>query len=213
MVAAINLASSVQLLLILSVIGTRRRAEAHLGFLGVCVACIWLLLSTVPNSRFSRSGEGDYRDWLGAILPQSLVLVGGYGGSEGSYGDLDFTHSVWAPLIANLPVLAVLAWWFTRRYGTVRRTAVEGGLSWLRWRFPALLSRLPIRWPGRCVALVWLDLRQALPMCLAGLVLAGLLAAVNVLSSSGFDTQLPWRVAGHGRDCGGPKPLQLSLPF
>jgi hypothetical protein len=197
MVTAINMVSSVQLLLILSVIGTRRRAESHLGFLGVCAACAWLLLMTVPNSRFSRSGESDPRDWLGALLPQSLVVVGGVGGAEGYYGDLEFTHSVWAPLAVNLLVLAALAWWFTRRYGTIRRPATEVSPSRLRWRLPALLSRLPLRWPGRCSALIWLDLRQALPMCFAGLVLAALLATANVLSSpSPFNVQLPWRIAG-----------------
>lgn len=197
LVTAINMASSVQLLLILSVIGTRRRAESHLGFLGVCAACAWLLLLTVPNSRFDRNGESDPRDWLGALVPQSLIIIGGAGGSEGYYGDLDFTHSVWGPLAANLLVLAALAWWFTRRYGTIRRPAVEGSPSRLRWRFPAVLSRMPLRWPGRCSALIWLDLRQAVPMCLAGLVLAGLLAMVNVLSShSPVDATLPWRIAG-----------------
>lgn len=197
MATAINAASSLQLLLILSAIGARRRAESHLGFIGVCGACVWLLLLTVPNSRFSPSGEGDFRDWLGAIVPQSLVVAGGYGGNEGSYDDLDFTDSFWAPLSANLPVLAVLAWWSARRYGTARCTAVEGSPTWLRWRFPALISRLPVRWPGRGPALAWLDLRQAVPMCLAGLVLAVLLAAANVLSShSPFDASLPERIAG-----------------
>ncbi|HTU22346.1 MAG TPA: hypothetical protein VMG10_30180 [Gemmataceae bacterium] len=196
MVTAVNLASSVQLLLILSVIGTRRRAESHLGFLGVCGACLWLLLSTVPNSRSDPNGEGDYRDGLGAILPQSLLVSYGYKTSEGEYGDLKFTHSVWAPLAVNLPVLTVLAWWFTRRYGTIPPTAVEGGPSRLRWRFPAFFSHLPIRWPGRCSALVWLDLRQALPMCLAGLMLATLLAAANVLSPyPHFDPQVSWQIA------------------
>jgi hypothetical protein len=197
LVAAINVASSVQLLLILSVVGTRRRAETHLGFAGVCGACAWLLLMTVPNSRFDLSGESDPRDWLGALVPQSLVVVAGSASSEGDYGDLHFTHTVWPPLTVNLLLLAALAWWFTRRYGTISCTVVEGSLSRLRWRLPALFSRLPIRLPDRCSALVWLDLRQAVPMCLAGLVLAALLATINLLSSDvGFDASLPWRIAG-----------------
>jgi hypothetical protein len=55
---------------------------------------------------------------------------------------------------------------------------------------------VPIRWPGRVAALVWLDLRQAVPMCLAGLVLACLFVASEVVSIAGIDSRLPQRIVG-----------------
>jgi len=105
-------------------------------------------------------------------------------------------QSVWPALAANLLVLTALAWWFARRYGTRPMATVMKRRPRLRWRLPPLLSRIPIRWPGRLAALVWLDLRQALPMCLAGLALACLMAALGIVTEERFDSRLPQRIAG-----------------
>jgi ABC-type transport system involved in multi-copper enzyme maturation permease subunit len=191
-VAAIATASSVQLLLILSVIGARRRAQAHLGFIGAFVASVWFLLQGLSLI----SGDTRFVNWCAAIVPQSLVLVLSYQDAGASFGDLWFAQFVWLPLAANLLVLAALGWWFARRYGSRPLAAPKNGPHWLSLRLPSILPHFPIRWPGRIAALLWLDLRQALPMCVAGLALACLLAAVNAVGDQGFDSLLPQRIAG-----------------
>jgi hypothetical protein len=175
-VVGITIASSVELLLLLSIIGARRRAESHIGFLGACMAFGWLILAMAGASK------PEVRNWLGAILPQCLVINYSYGDLNGSYfGDLSFARSVWPALAVNLLVLATLATWFTFRYGTRRPTLIAKHSWSLHLAMPAVLSRLPISWPGRVVALIWLDLRQAMPMCLAGLGLAVLFTVFTLL--------------------------------
>jgi hypothetical protein len=190
-VVGIAIASSVEFLLLLSIIGARRRAESHIGFLGACLAFGWLIISGVGDH------NPDVRSWLGAILPQCLVINYGYGDLNGSsFGDLSFAPSVWPALAANLLVLATLATWFTFRYGT-RRPAPAAKRSWsLHFGLPAVLSRLPIRWPGRVVALIWLDLRQAMPMCLAGLGLAILFTILQFVDQPGISSNLTGKVMG-----------------
>jgi ABC-type transport system involved in multi-copper enzyme maturation permease subunit len=100
-------------------------------------------------------------------------------------------------LAGNLLMLTGLAWGFARRYGTRQPAPIIERSTRFRWQLPAILSRLPIRWPGRVAALVWLDLRQAVPMCLAGIVLACLMTAVSLISESGVDARrLPDQIAG-----------------
>ena len=191
-IVGISIASSVEFLLLLSVIGARRKAESHIGFLGACLAFGWVILVAAGNN------NQDARNWLGAILPQCLVINYGYGDLNGSYfGDLSIARSVWPALAANLLVLATLAFWFTVRYGT-RRPALTTKHSWsLHFGMPAVLSRLPIRWPGRIAAMIWLDLRQAMPMCFAGLGLAVLFTGVTLLFEPGTRSNFAEATAGH----------------
>ena len=179
-VMAIVLAQSVELLLILCALGARRRSESHVGFLGAPLALFWLL---AQEARIGVSASyQDSMSWLGTGLPQSLLINYGYGDANGpSYGDLDIASRVWMPLALNLFVLALLAWWFARRYGTARR-ASKRRIAWTAaWRRrPVLQSYVPFRWPGRTAALVWLNLRQSLPLALSGLLVACLMATAQI---------------------------------
>jgi ABC-type transport system involved in multi-copper enzyme maturation permease subunit len=168
--ATISVASASELLLILCVIGARRRSEAQVGFLGAVLGFAWILPTSLLNT-FSESSYKTAVNWLGGLLPQSLVLPHSYSMMEGSYDDIEFAGFIWDPLCLNLLALAGLSVWFTHRFaGAVPWTAERK--TRFPWRLPPLLSRLPLRLPGRAAALVWLDLRQSVPLAVAGLALA-----------------------------------------
>ena len=86
---------------------------------------------------------------------------------------------MWSPLFLNLLVLVGLSAWFVRRYAAALPWAGERR-AWARWRPPVLLSGLPLRWPGRAAALIWLDLRQSVPLAFAGLTLAFFMAVAGI---------------------------------
>ncbi|HET6328307.1 MAG TPA: hypothetical protein VFG04_26735 [Planctomycetaceae bacterium] len=177
--ASIAAAQGIELLLILAVIGARRRSEAHVGFIGAIVGFGWFVATGVRDSGF-----GSRIDWLGAVLPQTLVIAWGYSTAEGHYSDLEFASRVWGPLCLNLLTLVGLSAWFTRRYAAAFLSARPPS-SWKIWRPPALLSRLPLRWPGRVAALISFDLRQSVPLALAGLALAFFMAVAQLFISWG----------------------------
>jgi hypothetical protein len=175
--AAIAAASASELLLILSVIGARRRNEAHVGFIGAVFAFAWI----VPTQMLNGYRGSSYRtaNWIAGLLPQCLAIPWGYGTPRGQYTDLEIASLVWGPLCLSLLVIVGLCIWFTRRFATAlpwmceRRTRIN-------WRVPPVFSRLPLRLPGRAAALVWLDLRQSLPLAIAGLSLAFFVSVTQI---------------------------------
>lgn len=194
-VTAVAIAGGIQLLLILSIFGARRRSEAHIGFFGATLAFGWLILMGV------RTMSENANWWLTALLPVSFITCYGYGGEGGSYTDLDMARTIWAPLSVNALLLALLACWFVRRYGTrltVRQSRRRFRLGW----WPAVWSRVPVPLPNRAAALVWINLRQSLPIALCGLIIAALFTLVELSQCNdprdGFRNQLPgftWAVA------------------
>jgi hypothetical protein len=190
-VTAVVIACGVEFVLLLSVFGAKRKAESQIAFFGVVAAVGWMLaqgLYDVMNG------------WVGALLPSSFIILYSYGTLEGDYTDLTFAHSLWLPLLVNLGVLGLLTWWFVERYGTGRAAVAPEKRSAWKLRVPSLLSGLPVPVPNRAAALIWLNLRQSLPLALAGLLLASLIAltTVNSLGNESFRSQLPanmWWVA------------------
>jgi ABC-type transport system involved in multi-copper enzyme maturation permease subunit len=176
--AAIAAASASELLLILSVIGARRRSEAHIGFIGAVLAFAWMLPIGTLNAFQGRSYPTGV-NWLAGLLPQSLVSPHSYGMPEGSYDDLEFARLIWWPLCLNLLLLIGLCVWFTHRFAAAVPWLSERSTR-IYWRLPPLFSRLPLRLPGRTAALVWLDLRQSVPLALAGLALAFFMSVAQV---------------------------------
>lgn len=178
---SVSVAQACELLIIISVIGARRRAEAHVGFLGAVVAFAWILPWGL-RIEFEEMGGPLWGEWCGAILPQSLAICLSYSDANGgSFEDLLVARAFWGPLGLNLLVLAGLGALFARRYGGQATMSPEAGPSRFRWQVPAVMSRLPIRWPGRGFALAWLDMRQSLPLALAGLALACLMTIVTLM--------------------------------
>ena len=176
---AISIASGTQLLVILSIIGARLKSEAQVGFCGAVVAFAWLMLAGI------RSFFPGAHHWIGATVPVSLAINWGYGTENGSYTDLELVPPVWWPLGINVALQIVLAWWFTRRYGTRNLAhAISRPRLWLRR--PALWSHIPIWLPNGLAALVWVNLRQSVSMALWGLVLA---LGITLLQTSGFQEE------------------------
>jgi len=194
-VAAVAIAGGVQLLLVLSILGTRLRSESQIGFCGAILFFVWTLL---PEIRLEYEA---LRDWLGALLPASLIINWSYGDIEGgSYADLEIGQPLWASLGTNLLVLALLFLWFVRWYG--RRSVAHRSSRVFRWRrWPAVWSRIPVSLPNRATALVWINLRQSLPLAFFGLLLAALITFFQFSGNNpeeSFRTQLPsstWIVA------------------
>ncbi|HTI51105.1 MAG TPA: hypothetical protein VL475_09140, partial [Planctomycetaceae bacterium] len=194
---AVVIAQAVELFLIVSVIGARRRTEAQVGFIGSLGAVVWLLLCGMHHLA-ERFEHPPAFDWLAAVIPQSLAISYGYGDASGTYGDLAIASRVGGPLLLNSLVLVGLGVVFSLRYGTRRVIPAESPSAWPRWQFPYLLSRLPICFPGPVGALVWLDLRRALPLAATGLALAYLITAANLtLFEPNIDVPLFLAVAGH----------------
>lgn len=179
-VTAVAAAQACTLLLVLAIIGARRKSETVVGLIGAPLAMMWVM---APGLRFGDRATSAWANWPGALLPQSLVINYGYGDEAGSYTDLDIAPWVWGPLAANLLVLVLLSLWFSRRYGS-RRFTMEASTR-RRWHWPRLLAWLPNPIPGRLAALVWVDLRQAVPLAAAGLVLAVVMTLAEILLEQG----------------------------
>ena len=99
-ISAIAFSSSFELLLLISILGAGLRAEAHVGFWGACVSLAWVSLTDV------RIRNPVTHSWLGAILPQTLVINFGYT----NYTDLYTARSAWLAL--QLGVAGRSAAWF-----------------------------------------------------------------------------------------------------
>ncbi|QDT41536.1 hypothetical protein Pan241w_15990 [Gimesia alba] len=179
-VTSITAVSATALFLILALIGARRRHEVHIGFLGVTISFAWIL-PTEARMMLSRAGLDSMVDWIGALFPQSMVIYYGYGDGAGSFSDLDMPNRIWLPLFLNLLILAGLGYWFTRRYGTRNMSVTRQKKR--RWSWPPFFSWLSFPHRRQVSALVWINLRQSVPLAVAGLLLAGVLATANVLST------------------------------
>lgn len=183
---AVAVASGLQYYLLLSVFGTWCRTEAPVGFVGVLLAFVWLISSELRMSFAQLDG------WAGSLLPSSLIINYGYSGKDGSYTDLDLGAPLWKPLAVNAVLLWLLAVWFVKWYGAPLRERRESA-RW-RWRRSAIWSRIGLPLPNELSALVWLNLRQSLPLALAGLILAALLTATQYASfelDTSFRSRLP----------------------
>ena len=169
---AITLAAVMELMAILSLVGTCCRSERQIGFWGAIVFFIWMTHTSTPKL----VTQPLLASSVGIFCPNSLAMNWGYELVDGSsYGDLELGPSIWGPLCGSLIVTGLLGYGFARRYGAQRREALTASATSRRWRFPKLLSPGQFLLPGRTGALVWANLRQSLPLCLAGLTLAILL--------------------------------------
>ncbi|MCA9016749.1 MAG: hypothetical protein KDA77_15560 [Planctomycetaceae bacterium] len=179
-VTSIVAESASGLFLILALIGARRRSEVHIGFLGAAVSFTGIL-PTEARIMLSRAGLNSLIDWIGVLFPQSMVIYYSYGDGAGSFSDLDMANRIWLPLFLNLLLLVGLGYWFTRRYGT--RSLSVARQRKRCWSWPPLFSWLSFPHRTQVSSLVWINLRQSVPLAVAGLILAGVLASANVLAT------------------------------
>jgi hypothetical protein len=112
------------------------------------------------------------------------VVQWGYGAEVGGYTDHELVQYRWVSLALATVMLLAIGYLFTTQYGRLRQpasTKIHGRFGYL---LPAIWSNLPIRFPGRLVAMLWLELRQSLPLALCGLLFAILLTLASGWSGS-----------------------------
>jgi hypothetical protein len=172
--------SATCLYLLLSLLGTTLRAESHLGYCGAALAVLWFLAVNL-GEYFRLGGYSEIADWIGAVAPQSCVESLDRW-QHGSFDGRSIFREAFGPLLVNTVIQIVLAAMFVRRYSRrLPASAAEPARKTVR-RF----SRRP-RLSTRERALAWLAWRQSVPMCLPGLAIAFLLAAMDM--DMGFGSQ------------------------
>lgn len=199
-VTAIASLGGIQLLIIISVIGCWLRSQAQVGFLGVVVTLSFFIFAGIL-------WYGPVRPLVaqliyGAFVPQSLVVHWGYAEEVGGYTDHELAQYRWSSLGMTVGVQLMLGMLFATQYGRLRGPAAEKQPGRWRWGLPAVWSYVPIRLPGKLLAQVWLELRQAMPLVIYGFLLCLLVTGVTVAMEGyerhtydeSFRSQLPHTV-------------------
>lgn len=184
-ITAIAIFGGIQLLFVLSLFGCWLRSQAQVGLLGAVMG----FGSIVAQGLF---WYGERRPYVqlayGAVFPQSLAIQWGYGAEHGGfYTDHELAHYRWIALGLAIPLLLILARLFVTQFGQLPRAALATRPKRFRLAIPAVLSHIPIRLPGRWGALIWLELRQSLPLVTFGLLFALLVAVAAVAVEPQFN--------------------------
>lgn len=182
-VTGIAILGGAELLLVLSVAGCWLRSQAQVGLLGAVLA----LGASVVSGLLWSGNRSPYAQLIyGAFVPQSLVVHWGYGEQRGGYTDHELAQYRWIALGLAAVFLAAIGRLFVTQYGELPGASTR----WSRRRFrlvhPALASHIPIRLPGRLAAMIWLELRQSVPLAVFGLIMATLVAVASVLMEGGY---------------------------
>jgi hypothetical protein len=166
-VTAVAVWSTTTLYLLLSLIGTTLRTEARLGFVAVVVVLLWILAMFLGYALFA-SRQPDSVLLVAPIMPGATILVAGGGAM---YSDLVIWRPLPLSLLLNLSVQGGLATWFVHRYSRV----LPGGTKRAQKAPPKVWWRSPVPLPTRSIAITWLTLRESVPMCGVGLLIACLM--------------------------------------
>jgi hypothetical protein len=177
-IAAIAILGGAELLLLLSLLGSYLRSQAQTGLMGA----VMVLGSLIAGGAFW------YRDrnvWAqlayGVLLPQSLAIQWSYGDKLGNYTDQELADYRWIAMGFSLPVLAIIGRLFVTRYGALRGSSTPVTRRRFRIALPPILAHIPIRLPGRLTAMIWLELRQSMPLAACGFLLGVLMSISSVL--------------------------------
>jgi len=181
-VAMIAIIGGAQMLLVLSVAGCWLRSQSQVGLLGAVLA----LGSVITSGVFWYGARDPYTQLIyGILLPPSSVIHWGYGEQSGSYTDHELTRYRWISLPLAAVLLSIIGRLFVTQYG--RLGAPSERWSFRRFRIfrPAILSYIPMRLPGKVAAMIWIELRQAVPLAVFGLMLAALVTVAGVSMEGG----------------------------
>jgi hypothetical protein len=178
-VAAIASLGGLELMLVLCVLGCWLRGQARVGLLGAVLGFGSLIAGGLL-------WYGPRRPLLqmayGALMPQSLIIQWGFGAVDGGfYTDHELAVYRWPAMGLAIPLLVGLGSLFLLTYGTQRPHKSDSNRQPGRFRLPSILPYLPFQLPGRLATLVWLELRQSVPLAVCGLLLAGFMALSSVL--------------------------------
>lgn len=182
-VTAIAILGGVELLLILSLCGCWLRSQAQVGFLGAVMALGCVIAAGLFWSDPTRWPLGQLL--YGAVNPYSLVVHWGYDDGTGSYTDHELAKYRWWSLGSAFPFLMLIAGCFALRYGRTFSTHRKLKLNRFRLAVPSILSHITIPLRTRRLALVWLELRQSLPLACYGLLFAILVTIASQLIETG----------------------------
>ena len=190
-VTAIAILGGAQLLLLLSLLGCYLRSQAQTGLMGAVMA----LGSLIAGSAIWYRGRNVWAQlYYGILLPQSLAIQWSYGDKLGQYTDHELVPYRWIAMGLSLPVLASIGHLFVTRYGALRGSSTPVKRRRFRIALPPILSRIPIRLPGRLPAMIWLELRQSMPLAAFGFLLGVLMSISSVLIEhrhrDSFDTSV-----------------------
>lgn len=188
-IAAIAILGGVELLLVLSFLGCFLRSQAQTGLMGAVMA----LGALIAGGALWYRGRNAWAQLIyGILLPQSLAIQWSYGDPLGHYTDHELADYRWIAMGLSLPVLAIIGRLFIARYG-----ALPGDLTAVKRRrfriaLPPILAHIPMRLSGRLPAMIWLELRQSVPLAAFGFLLGVLMSISSVLiehrRSYSFDT-------------------------
>ncbi len=177
-IAAIAILGGVELLLLLSLLGCYLRSQAQIGLMGAVMALGSMIAAT---ALWFRDCSPQNQLIYGILLPQSLAIQWSYGEELGYYTDHELAQYRWIAMGLSLPVLAIIGHLFITRYGALRGSSTPAKRRRFRIAFPPILARIPIRLPGRLPAMIWLELRQSMPLAAFGLLLGVLMSIASVL--------------------------------
>ncbi len=177
-VAAIAILGGVELLLLLSLLGCYLRSQAQIGLMGAVMA-LGSMIAAGALWYHDRNPQAQLI--YGILLPQSLAIQWGYGDELGGYTDHELAQYRWIAMGLSLPVLAIIGHLFITRYGALRGSSTPVKRRRFRIALPPILARIPIRLPGRLPAMIWLELRQSMPLAAIGVLLAVLMSIATLL--------------------------------
>jgi hypothetical protein len=178
-VTAIAIMDGLELLLLLSLLGCYLRTQAQVGLMGAVLA----LGAMIAAGVLWVGHRNPYAQLVyGVLLPQSLAIQWGYGYEHGSYIDHELAAYRWVAMGLALPLLGIIGRLFAARYGRTRRSLTPADRRRFRLAFSPILSRIPIRFSGRTMAMIWLELRQSVPLAVFGLLLTVLISVASVLT-------------------------------
>jgi hypothetical protein len=161
----------------LAVLGTFVRSENRLALLGAALTIVSIIAGLASGIDSARG------NWVEVVSPQTAalsasIMANAEADQFGQYAPRYNAARIGWPLFGNLIEIGLLAVWFTFRYGArlasagqpVRGNLVHRALQRLlpAWRCWPLQRVGATQWG----AIAWLALRQSLPMCLVGLVIA-----------------------------------------
>lgn len=179
-VSAIAILGGVQLLLVVSTLGCWMRSQAQVGLFGAVLAAISVTFSSALW--FSEQPNANWQLALGAFVPWSLVVHWSYGAIEGgTFQDHELALYRWQGLLLAVPLQLLLGWVFATQYGR-RHYSPATTPPRRRWLWmPAAWSYVPVSPTSPRRAMLWLELRQSLPLVTFGLLLALLIATLGAM--------------------------------
>lgn len=163
------------LLLVVAIVGAKVRSAAQVGAWGAVITAAHFILRAVCFNPTTNSLR-----WYLIVFPSMLMNPEFLSGRQPPGSEIPRAAVIWQPLTIHVLILLALAVWFTRRYG--RGTRSTGGGLESSWFGIRCVPQSMARPTSPLATLIWINLRQAFPLILAGwLMLAPIL---YLLSSS-----------------------------